>query len=64
MSDQHLKLTSHKIRHEPDAWFYEEATGICVVQQYRGNTGLIYGTRSVVIPWREIRAALKRKDLP
>ena len=64
MSNRHLKLTLHKLAHDPNAWWYEEDKGICVVQQYRGNTGLVYGTRSVVIPWKVVRSALKRKDQP
>ena len=62
MSDERLKPKPHTIAHDPTVKWYEEDKGICVVQQYRGNTGLVYGTRSVVIPWRAIRAALKRKD--
>ena len=63
MSNKHLKLTPHKIAHDPTAWWYEEAKGIFVVQDYyRAKDGLYLGTRSVVIPWRAIRAALKKKD--
>ena len=63
MSNQHLKRTPHKIAHDPTAWWYEEDKGIYVVQEYyRAKDGLYLGTRSVVIPWRAVRAALKRKD--
>ena len=63
MSNQHLKRTPHKIAHYPTAWLYEEDKGIYVVQDYyRAKDGLYLWTRSVVIPWNAIRAALKRKD--
>ena len=63
MSDRHLQLRGHKIAHDPTAWWYEEDKGIWVVQEYyRAKDGLYLGTRSVVIPWRAVRAALKRKD--
>ena len=64
MSDQHLQMKPHRLPHDPTSWWYEEPAGLCVVQEYRGTTGAVYGTRSVVIPWRAIRAALKRKDRP
>jgi len=63
MSEKHLKQTPHTIIHDPKAWWYEEDQGIWVVQEYyRAKDGLYMGTRSVVIPWRAIRAALGRKD--
>ena len=63
MSDQHLQLTPNKIAHDPTAWWYEEDKGIWVVQgHYRAKDGLYLGTRIVMIPWRAVRAALKRKD--
>ena len=63
MSNKHLKLTPHKIAHDPTVKWYEEPKGIWVVQEhYRAKDGLYLGTRSVMIPWRAIRGALKRKD--
>ena len=63
MSNQHLKSTPHTIAHDPHVRWCEEARGIFVVQgYYRGKDGPYLGTRSVVIPWRAVRAALKRKD--
>jgi len=63
MSDEHLKPKPHTIAHDPHVWWYEEPAGIWVVQEhYRAKDGLYLGTRSVVISWRAIRAALKRKD--
>ena len=63
MSNEHLKLTPHTIAHDPHVRWFEEPQGIWVVQEYyRAKDGLYLGTRSVVIPWRAIRAALKRKD--
>ena len=63
MSDKHLTLMPHRIRHDPTAWWYEEPNGICVVQEYyRDKDGLYLDTRSVIIPWRALKAALKRKE--
>lgn len=53
MSDKDLLRTSHAIRGTTMVWWYEEEKGICVV----GMVG-----QTVVIPWRSIRGALKRKD--
>jgi hypothetical protein len=41
-----------------NVWWYEEASGIGVYANmpHRG------GTRMALIPWRSLRAALKRKD--
>ncbi len=57
MSDNDLKLSSHKLRGRYDAWWYEEAKGICLVVQFTSTI-----TKTVDIPWREIRRALARKD--
>ena len=62
MSNEHLKLTPHTMAHDPHVRWFEEPQGIWVVQEYRAKDGLYLGTRSVVIPWRAIRGALKRKD--
>ncbi len=61
MSNQDLRLIPHKRRKDPDSWWYEEPQGLWVVVQYRDN-GLRY--LHVQIPWRSLRAALKRKDKP
>lgn len=58
MSDNHLKLESHKVRNTKDAWWYEQPNGICVVVPF----GLI--TKLVEIPWSSIRSALARKEKP
>jgi hypothetical protein len=50
MSKKHLEKKPHLI--DEKRWWYEEPKGIYVV---------IYGS-STMIPWRAIRAALKRLD--
>lgn len=64
MSDKHLKLSPHRIAHDQTAWWYEQPSGIRVVQEYHTQFGELIGTRTVVIPWRAIRGALIRKDKP
>jgi hypothetical protein len=64
MSTKHLQNNPHAIRGDTTAWWYEEEAGVCVVQQYLTPRGTVFGTRSVVIPWRSIRGALARKDKP
>lgn len=58
MSDNDLRLNSHKLRGRRDAWWYEEPKGICVVIEFG------VPAKMVEIPWREIRRALARKDTP
>ncbi len=58
MSEKHLQRHSHQITE--DAWWYEEKTGISVVI-YWANQG---ASQIAKIPWRQIRAALKRLDKP
>ena len=62
MSKKHLTLRSHKIPHDPHAWWYEEPNGICVVQEHHDCTGMRVGVTSVIISWRALKAALKRKE--
>lgn len=58
MSDKHLNLEPTMMYHPTvnggadESWWYEEAKGIVVV---------VHG-KMARIPWRQIRAALKRKD--
>ena len=55
MSKAHLKRAPHTINE--DWWWYEEPQGICVVH-HMGTRGAF----TVEIPWRSLRAALKRLD--
>jgi len=64
MSDAHLHLSSHTLRSTTRAWWYEEAAGICVVQEYWDRHDRYIGMTSVMIPWRAIRQALARKEKP
>ena len=53
-----LLLDPHNITEE--AWWYEEDDGICVVQECHKNG--CRNTVMVTIPWKDVRAALKRLD--
>lgn len=57
MSKQDLRRSPHKVKNIDWAWWYEEKYGICVVV-HQGTRGAI----TLDIPWRSIRAALKRLD--
>lgn len=58
MADKHLERRPHHQRGEQDWWWYEEPQGIAVV--VKGTSSAC--TRVVDIPWRSLRAALRRKD--
>lgn len=47
-------LNLHPINVTPDCWYYEERAGIAVYEEFRGLLA--------VIPWRNLRASLRRKD--
>ena len=55
-----LKQTPHKVTE--DFWWYEEGQGISVVVVFRSPDGEVLDSKVRNIPWRSIRAALKRKD--
>ena len=61
MSNKDLLRTSHAIRDDKDAWWYEEEKGICLVVS---DPSKDRNTFQFTIPWRSLRAALKRKDKP
>jgi hypothetical protein len=54
MANKHLKLEPHNIN--KDVWWYETHKG---VETYSYTHGYLDTIR---IPWKDIRAALKRKD--
>lgn len=54
MATKHLKLRPHHI--DENSWWYEEPEGITVV--HNSTSGSVVS----IIPWRQIRAALKRLD--
>ena len=56
MSDKHLNCNPHNIRNRPDAWWYEESKGINMVVEPQDRT------TQIMIPWREIKNALARKE--
>ena len=60
MSKRHLSRNPQKI--DPDTWFYEEGKGLFVVR--RANLDGRTITENFIIPWRMVRASLKRKDQP
>lgn len=51
-----LKGNPHTIANRTDAWWYEEPHGISVVVEPGEKT------KTIDIPWKSIRNALKRKD--
>lgn len=62
MSKKHLSNDPHQIGKVPgEAWWYEEVKGIEIYIYRRSSTGGP-DTKKFVIPWAEVRAALKRKD--
>lgn len=64
MSDNDLKRNPHKIRgSKGEAWWYEESTGISIVQEFWSGKDFI-GVRVSKISWTHIRRALARKDKP
>lgn len=59
MAKKHLSLNPHTI--SLTSWWYEENAGIRVLVE--GFSGLSVKTATEhVIPWRDIRRALARKD--
>lgn len=60
MSEKHLRLTPHNVRGNKNAWWYEEKDGICVIAHVDGPNA----TRpaQVSIPWRYLKAAIKRLE--
>lgn len=54
MSNDDLSPIPLRLKGISDVWWYEEPAGIAVVHEKLGTV--------VVIPWRMIRASLKRKD--
>lgn len=58
MSRKDLSNDPHPVKDREDAWWYESNGGIeVVVERMKFND-----TTIVEIPWRQIRAALTRKD--
>jgi hypothetical protein len=57
-----------KLSNEPQktrskiAWYYEERYGIEVIVGCRDKDGGYIKTEHVKIPWRNLRASLKRRD--
>jgi len=63
MANRHLSLKPYNLpRGEKgeETWLYEERGGLAVMCQIAVGRVIGVGT----IPWRKIRAALKRKDKP
>ena len=56
MSKKDLQGKPHNIN--PFSWWYEENHGVTVVVEPKPET------QQIKMPWRSIRAALKRKDKP
>lgn len=54
MSNEHLLCTPHRIKGRKDAWWYEEADGICLVIEPQPKT------EQITTPWSEIRIMMLR----
>lgn len=60
MSKQDLSIAPHSL--DEHAWWYEEDRGILIVTESRAHDGSYISTEQRVIPWHQIRAALRRLD--
>lgn len=56
LDENGLDLKPHNLA--PDCWYYEEKNGLYVYWLPPGKTAQLI----CVIPWRSLRASLKRKD--
>lgn len=57
MAKEHLSLKPHNLSEK--VWWYDNMKGIEIVVAHFDSK---VNTEIVVIPWRSIKAALKRKD--
>ena len=62
MANEHLRLKHHHI--VDGCWWWEQNDGIRIIVHHTGDDNLYSHVEDYLIPWRDIRAALKRKDLP
>ena len=62
MAKKHLKNEPHQLpeNFSSEGWWYEEMKGIDIHMEVRLGGQLTH--ESFFIPWKDIRAALKRKD--
>lgn len=62
MSNKDLREKPHHINNTDKIWWYEESAGMCIVTSpYHPSYGSV-NCEIRVIPWKTIRAALKRKE--
>jgi len=59
VSNKHLSRMPHHVRE--DVWWYDERGGICIISAWRDGDRYIR-TDSFLIPWRDLRRAIERKD--
>lgn len=57
MADVHLQLDPHEPKGGVDWWWYETSAGMFIFHSAPGKS-----TKSLLIPWQSVRAALRRKD--
>ena len=63
--NKHLRHYSTIFPMNKQAFWFEEPGGLVVQVAYIGeNHALLGWSGHLVIPWRQVRAALKRKDRP
>ena len=63
MSDKDLTTKPHNTT-DDSCWWYDDPGGINIVKRIEDENGDYVRVDQVTIPWRSIRAALKRKDKP
>jgi len=61
MADKHLLGDAKKFKGTDSAWWYEMKDGIDVVVQCHDQYGMYVQTKNLLIPWKQIRAAVERK---
>jgi len=61
MGNKHLSNKPKGIKGNPHAWWYEEAGGIEIIHEIL-VAGDYKRTDHILIPWKQIRTALERKD--
>ena len=63
--NKHLHHYSIVFPGNKKAWWFEEPQGLVIGVEFRGENNVLLGwSGDLVIPWRTVRAALKRKDKP
>ena len=63
MANKDLKKEPYNVKNDEDAWWYEDQYGIKIfVKHRRDDESYRFRDTHFTIPWKTIKAALKRKD--